>query len=395
MVIEPFVQADSTFDDPVRFDLREAHWFKRGEDYTITVGLAQVRWGLMETKRLVDVVNQLDVGSGSLGRAALGQPMVNVTVFKDWGALDVYWLPYVRERRYPGLEARPGIPIAIDGGESDYESDWNQWHQDFAVRYETRLGGFDLGLSQFYGTERDPSLTPYIGNIALGGAVAGGGGAGGGGFRDNVLGLVETSEPNPALSLARIVRGVPLWRRVLVNQIQRAELPELARVIGLELRPEYDLMYQAGIDLQTEVAGAIVKFEGIYRTERGGRAYAASVGLERRLSNVFGTGYDMSGLLEYHFETRTGNVRPPVLGNDLFVGAQWSFNDRQSTAVSLGAVLDVERGSAVLAGSLQRQLAQDWIARLSINAITNTAADDTLSFVDQDDAVRLDITWFF
>ncbi|EGU46144.1 hypothetical protein VII00023_15391, partial [Vibrio ichthyoenteri ATCC 700023] len=86
---------------------------------------------------------------------------------KEWGTLDTLLLPYFRERTFAGEEGRlrPIIPVSQ---EAIYQSSQEQQHIDFALRYSTMFDDWDLGLSYFQGTNRDPyyrivgnDLVPY------------------------------------------------------------------------------------------------------------------------------------------------------------------------------------------------------------------------------------------
>ena len=53
---------------------------------------------------------------------------------------------------------RPEFPIDTDN--PIYESSREEWHTDVAARLKAYVGPFDIGLSYFYGTSRDPLFTP-------------------------------------------------------------------------------------------------------------------------------------------------------------------------------------------------------------------------------------------
>ena len=46
----------------------------------------------------------------------------------------------------------------VDEDRSQYESTAEEWHSDWALRYSRTFGDIDIGLSQFMGTNRDPTL---------------------------------------------------------------------------------------------------------------------------------------------------------------------------------------------------------------------------------------------
>jgi len=141
------------------FDLREASvlWLRDG--WSLMAGVGKVFWGTTESVHLVDIINQSDAVEDIDNEAKLGQPMVNFTLERDWGALDLYVLPFFQERTYPASEGRlRGLAPVL--GDAEYESDAGCWHPDFAARWSHALRDVDLGVAGFYGTSREPHLLP-------------------------------------------------------------------------------------------------------------------------------------------------------------------------------------------------------------------------------------------
>jgi hypothetical protein len=109
-----------------------------------------------ESQHLVDVINQTDLVENSDTEDKLGQPMVNLSLFKEWGTLDLFVLPYFRERTFAGENGRLRSGLIVDTDNAQYESGAKQHHLDFAMRWSHTLGDWDVGLSHFYGTNREP-----------------------------------------------------------------------------------------------------------------------------------------------------------------------------------------------------------------------------------------------
>jgi hypothetical protein len=113
------------------------------------------------------VVNQTDAIEAVDGEDKLGQPMLHFTSIKEWGTLDAMVLPYFRERTFAGSDGRLRPTIAVSD-DALYESSREQNHLDFAARYSKMIGDWDVGVSYFQGTDRDPyyrfdsgELKPY------------------------------------------------------------------------------------------------------------------------------------------------------------------------------------------------------------------------------------------
>ena len=157
--LSPMLRLDAHDASRRHVDVREASalWLRDG--WTLMAGVGKVFWGTTESVHLVDIVNQTDGVEDIDGEDKLGQPMVNLTLERDWGALDLFVLPFFRERTFPGSEGRlRGLASVLD--DAVYESDAGRWRPDFAARWSHSLGSVDLGVAGFYGTSREPYLLP-------------------------------------------------------------------------------------------------------------------------------------------------------------------------------------------------------------------------------------------
>ena len=85
------------------FDVRELYWETFGETWDLRIGIARVFWGVVETQHLVDIINQTDTVENSDGEDKLGQPMINLSLVRDWGTVDLFVLPGFRERTFRGV----------------------------------------------------------------------------------------------------------------------------------------------------------------------------------------------------------------------------------------------------------------------------------------------------
>ena len=151
----PFARWDENDDERTHLDLREAYWAYEGDGYELLVGINKVFWGVTESSHLVDIINQTDMVEDIDQEDKLGQPMVNFALQQDWGLLNIYLLPYFRERTFPGQDGRFRSPLPVDWGDARYESGDKDKHVDFALRYSHYFGDVDLGVYYFRGTNRD------------------------------------------------------------------------------------------------------------------------------------------------------------------------------------------------------------------------------------------------
>jgi hypothetical protein len=157
---KPFFRWDSADDERTHFDIREMYGHWRGKEWEIKGGISKVFWGVTESRHLVDIINQTDLIENIDGEDKLGQPMIQITRLLPVGTLDVFVLPGFRERTFPGEDGRLRPDIIVDTDRPIYESGSEEWHTDFAARFNAYVGPFDIGLSYFYGTSRDPLFTP-------------------------------------------------------------------------------------------------------------------------------------------------------------------------------------------------------------------------------------------
>ena len=156
--VEAFGRLDSEDEERSHGDLRLAEFLYFTDNWEITFGLGRVFWGATEFVHLVDIINQTDQVEALDGEEKLGQPMLHLTVPRDFGVLEAFVLPWFRERTFPGVKGRFRTPIPVDTDQTVYESGSKQNHIDLALRYSTSLGNTDLGLYYFNGTARDPVL---------------------------------------------------------------------------------------------------------------------------------------------------------------------------------------------------------------------------------------------
>ncbi len=154
----PFLRLDARDSHRLHFDLREAYWLHRGDGWDLTAGLGRVFWGVAESRHLVDVINQTDFVEDIDEEDKLGQPMVSLDIQRRWGTVSLFLLPGFRERTFADEEGRPGFPLPIDTGNAVYESSAGRKHVDFAFRYSHFFGDWDVGVSYFKGTGREPRL---------------------------------------------------------------------------------------------------------------------------------------------------------------------------------------------------------------------------------------------
>ena len=154
----PFVRLDQHDKQRSHGDVRELTWLKATNNWELRLGIRKVFWGVTESQHLVDIINQTDLVESPDGEEKLGQPMANLALIGDWGTVDMFILPYFRERTFPGTKGRLRTPLPVSDEPARYTSGDKQRHIDYALRWSHYIGDLDIGLSYFDGTSRDPGF---------------------------------------------------------------------------------------------------------------------------------------------------------------------------------------------------------------------------------------------
>ncbi len=160
MAFTGFARQNSNDNERSHSDIRELYYWQGFDEFELYAGIRRVFWGVTETVHLMDVINQTDAVENLDGEDKLGQPMISLVTDQDWGTLEAYVLPGFRERTFTGINGRLRPRYVIDPSDALYESERKENHIDFALRWSTVIGDWDLGVSHFSGTSRDPVFVP-------------------------------------------------------------------------------------------------------------------------------------------------------------------------------------------------------------------------------------------
>ncbi len=335
LIFVPFGRLDSDDRSRTHADVRELIWLNLREDWGVSwelrAGAGKVFWGVAESNHLVDVINQTDLVENIDGTHKLGQPMIRATFSEGWGDLDLFVLPYFRERTFPGEGGRLRSPLPAEDGDTVYDSSLEEWHPDFSLRYSTSLGAWDMGLSYFYGTNREPRFI----------------------FNDEQI-INPFAEPFFVF---------------------------------------YDLMHQVGLDVNVLFGNWIGKVEAIYRYTDFEEFYAVVVGPEYTWSNVFKTGSDINFFLEYSYDDR-GENSTAIYQNDVFVGALLNVNDVQTTQAKIGYLHDIDDNSKVIRFQASRRLFNSWSVNLEAHYFADVEEETIFFPVQDDDYIQAELIYY-
>ncbi|MBV1883899.1 MAG: hypothetical protein KUG82_19830 [Pseudomonadales bacterium] len=297
---QPFFRWDQNDSERTHFDIRDAYWTHVGDWWETKIGITSVYWGKTEFTHLVDIVNQKDAIEGGTGDARLGQPMLNASFVFDKGILDVFVLGGFRETTFAGEGGRLRTPLLVDNADPRFD---NQLVRglDFAIRWEQPIGDYwEVAVSEYNGLSRSPSL----------------------GFNFDFF-------DSPAFF------------------------------------PLYEQINQIGFEAEFIYEGLIWKTEGVSVSGQvGGRWEAISTGVEYTFGNLFGTGHDITSIVEYVYDSRAADA-PHFLERDIAVGLRWAANDEQDTSALLGVFYDPDTKEKVAVLEASRRIGESWTIKLS------------------------------
>jgi len=367
-----FGRYDPTDSGRTHGDVREAFYLHEDDGWDVLFGVNQVFWGVTEARHLVNIVNQVDYMETQRRDVFLGQPMLNVTAFGNWGTLDLFAMPYFRERQFHEQSARFGSPISIDSGE--FESDLGKWHPDFALRYSNSYKNWDFAVSHFYGTSRDPCYRLRydeedqklpIGEITF----------------DRCRGAVNPEAVDDIADFLGIDVGETL-----------SDLDEFFSLV-----PTYRIINQTGLEMVGVYDDLILKFEGATISGyQGDRIWALVGGFEYTFPNVDESGIDVGFLGEYLFDNRNYENAPfTPFNNDIYGGARVSLNNADSTNLLLGAVVDVDYGSTILSLQAEHRIAENMLLSVDAQGFVFISDSDPLVFYKNSSYVQLRLSIFF
>ncbi len=351
ITISPFFRYDSADPRRTRADLREAFLLLYGEagdgEWELRLGVDRVAWGVAEVRNIVDIVNQTDLVEHPDEKTKLGQPMAHGTWSADWGVLELFLLPWHRERTYPGRAGRLRSGLVVDHDGATYDSAAEERHMDWAVRYSGSFGLVDLGLSWFDGQSREPVLRP---------------------------------EPFAPL---------------------QGKLPTA-------LAPHYEKIRQFGLDAQLTTGPWLFKLEAIRRLGASNRPrleglklryeeddYGAWIlGGEHTSYSVFDTEAELTLLAEWHWDGRGPERATNAFENDLFLAARLALNDVEGTEFTLSVAEDLDHAGRVFGIEAKTRLNDNWSFELEGTAFHGVDwPGDALYGVRRDTYIGLNLVY--
>ena len=334
----PFLRLDLGDAARTHADIRELYWLYAADSWELKVGIARVFWGVTESQHLVDIINQTDLIENPDGEVKLGQPMIDFTWIQDWGTLDLFVLPWFRERTFPGADGRLRFPLVVNTDDGTINR-----RIDFAARYFHTIGLFDVGLSHFWGTSREPRFLLQSSD-------------------DGTPELTPIYEAIHQTSLdVQLTAGSWLWKLEALTRSGQGDR-FYAFVGGFEYT--FSNLRNTGLEL-----GLLAEYHYDSRDDFFEQGFTPDLTGDRLSSTPF--------------------------DDDLFVGSRIALNDVQSTDFLGGVVIDRNTRSTALLVEASRRIGNRWKLGVEFRSFFNTDPGDPLHSFRRDSYGQLLLSYHF
>lgn len=336
--ITPFFRYDPSESARDKLDLTEAFIEYVDDAWIARVGMIKLSWSVTEAvnivpHQVVDIVNQRDFSGNPDGTEKLGAAALSLAYQSDDTLVEVFMLPWLRERRFPSTEAREHlfrgqIDLRVD---PTYAGRRGEFRPAFALRAERVVGNTNLALILYSGYSPAPSITPGPGGKARVHY-----------YLQDMVGLTVQS-------------AVGTWllksETALVNTHDEVE-------------------YMVPDDYVSTVSGVEYTFIRPAATD------------------------DITAIAEWMYDSRGDDHLGSQYQNDLFIGARWTANDFDGSFVLGGSVIDLEDGSVTLHLEYSRRLWEQW--RMEAVFRNHFASDgNALGALEDDLLLQFSLSRFF
>jgi len=332
LIFKPFYRYDEYDNERSHADIRELSYIHASDDWELRTGIRKEFWGVTEFQHLVDVINQTDGVEDTDGEDKLGQLMVNLSLVKDWGIIDIYLLPGFRERTFVGEKSRLRGSVLVNNNNISYQSSAEGKHLDVALRWSQSIGNFDIGSYWFHGTNRDPILTP-------------------------------------------VIQGNKVVLNQYYNQMDQFGFDVQATIDDWLWKFETIYRTTDEEDFWATQAGFEYTFIGVFES-------IADVGL------LVEYGWDSRG--EADENSSGANVQ-----NDIFFGSRLAFNDMQSSEMLIGFGADLDHNAFSFLIEANRRIGENFKVSLDVRLLQSNESNDLLYSIKDDDHLQLAIEYYY
>lgn len=297
----PRLRLDQHDSNRNQLDISELAWIHVEDTWEIRTGVRQVAWGVTLAQSPLDIINQTSLAEGFLSTGSkLGQPMVNLSLVRDWGILDFYIMAGFREQVLPGTEGRPGLPIGVDDDATTFPFEDRLYQgMDYAVRWQHSWESIEWALSFFDGASRDPNMNFNF----------------------------DLSDPRIIASYYPIQQLGVEFLYILNGWIFTFES---ALVDG---------QYQRDIEVDTYISSV--------------------VGLETTFGGLLGSNIDLILNANFFYDERQNDIAT-FFEHDLMLAFIFPFNDEYDSRINVVAITDVSDDEGIFALQAERRLTDSW-----------------------------------
>jgi len=258
--------------------------------------------------------------------------MINLSLVKDWGIIDIFVLPGFRERTFVENASRLRGGYLVDNDDISYESSAEENHLDFAIRWAHSIGDFDIGSYWFHGTNRDPILTPTF-------------------------------------------ESESILLKQYYNQMDQFGLDVQATIDDWLYKFETIYRHTDDDNFWATQAGFEYTYIGVFDSN-------ADIGL------LIEYGWDSRGE-PTEFKQGAQNQ------NDLFFGSRIAFNDAQSSEMLMGIGSDLDHNAMSFIVEANRRFGDNLKISVDMRFMQSTYKYDALYSIKEDDHIQLGAEWYF
>lgn len=160
------------------------------------------------------------------------------------------------------------------------------------------------------------------------------------------------------------------------------------------LTPYYEIINQAGLDLQTIQGDWLWKLELISRDVNAGRYNALTGGFEYTFVGVADTSIDVGLISEYLYDDRGQQATTPF-ANDLLMATRLTLNDEQSSELLAGIIYDLDHNTRMVNVEASRRIGDSWKLGIELRTFGDPAKTELLYGLRNDDFLKAELAWYF
>ncbi|MCZ6520686.1 MAG: hypothetical protein O6848_04255 [Bacteroidetes bacterium] len=210
---------------------------------------------------------------------------------------------------------------------------------------------------------------------------------------DNTSYEGELEEYNPDLAI-RWSHSISIFDIGLSHFYGSSRTPLFATLDSITFSAFYELINQTGLDIQASTGSMLWKTEIIYRVSKRKNINAVTVGGEYTFSNIFSSGIDIGLIAEYNFDDR-GAESINALNDDFFFGTRLAINDKQSSDLIGGVIIDRENQTLRYLLEVNRRLGDSWKISIEASGFSNIDPSEFLYLIRNDSYAQISLAKYF